>query len=477
MKKGWKKMEDKKKIPLGLAVIPFVVMVIAITFTILIFDGDPHIPILLGAGIAAFIAWTQGYKWGDLESFIYKGISKVLPAAVILIMVGILISSWVEGGIVAAMIYYGLELLSPSFFLAAIMLICIVVTLVMGSSWSTIGTIGVAGMGIGISMGIPEPAIAGAIVSGAFFGDKMSPLSDTTILASGIAGSTLSEHIKHMLYTTIPGGIISLVIYTIIGFNYSQNTINQKEIASITDGLTDYFVISPWLFLIPLIVFALVLKRVPALPALSVGIILGFLSGILVQDGSIGNAITSLQTGVEIDSGNGMVNELLNQGGLDSMMYTVSLAIVAMIFGGIMEETGMLEEIVNLILRLAKTAKSLGPTTVISSFLTNVLVAEQYISIIIPGRMYAKAYDDKNLHPKNLSRALEDGGTMTSSLVPWSTDAVFVLSTLGVSAWSYGPYAVLNYSVPIISILFSLFGFSIIYKDRITENKNEKNAI
>lgn len=456
-------MGEQRKIPLVLAIIPFLVMIIAMAFTILKFKGDPHIPILLGAAVATFIALLCGYSWRDIEKFIYQGITKVLPAVVILIMVGILISSWIGGGIVATMIYYGLELLSPSFFLAAIMIICIIVTTMMGSSWSTIGTIGVAGMGIGMSMGIPAPMIAGSIVSGAFFGDKMSPLSDTTILASGIAGAKLSEHIRHMLYTTIPGAIIALIVYMIMGFKFAGNAINDQDVRAVMDGLQEHFAISPWLFLIPLAVIVLVVKKVPALSALTIGIVLGFLADIIIQGGSVGNAVNALQGGYEIESGNDTVDDLLSQGGLDSMMYTVSLAMVAMIFGGIMESTGMLKEIVNLILKIARTARGLCATTVISSFLTNVFTAEQYISIIIPGRMYAQAYRDKKLHPKNLSRALEDGGTITSALVPWSTDAVFVLSTLGISAWAYGPYAILNYSVPILSIIFSLAGFSLVY--------------
>lgn len=468
-------MTEQRKIPFGLAVIPFLAMIITMTFTIIVFDGSPHIPILLGAAVAALVAWASGHSWKSIEESIYKGITKVLPAVVILIMVGILISAWIGGGIVATMIYYGLEIISPGFFLAAIMFICAIVTLMMGSSWSTIGTIGVAGMGIGLSMGIPGAMIAGAIVSGAFFGDKMSPLSDTTILASGIAGSKLFEHIRHMLYTTIPGFVIAFIVYFILGAKFAENSINSKDIDAVMNGLQENFVISPWLFLIPLAVIVLVVKKIPALPALTIGIVLGFLAYIFVQGGHVGDAVNALQGGYHIKSGNKMVDGLMDQGGLDSMMYTVSLAMVAMIFGGIMESTGMLRAIVEQILKLARTGRSLCATTVISSFLTNVITAEQYISIIIPGRMYSQAYRDKQLHPKNLSRALEDGGTITSPLVPWSTDAVFVLSTLGVSAWAYGPYAVLNYCVPILSIIFSLVGFSVVYTNKVkTSNPDAK---
>lgn len=455
-----------KQIPLGWSIVPFLVMIVAMGFVIIMFEGEPHTPILLGAAVAAFIAWMHGYKWNDLESYIYKGIYQVLPAVLILIFVGMIISAWIGGGIVTTMIYYGLEVITPSFFLAAMLIICAVVTTMIGSSWSTIGTIGVAGMGIGLSMDIPPAMIAGAIISGALFGDKMSPLSDTTVLASGITGTKMSDHIKHMLYTTVPAFIIALIVYLIMGRKFSGKAINTNNIETVMDNLQTNFVISPWLLLIPLAVILLVFKRVPALPALTVGVILGFLAEIFIQDGSMTDAVHALQKGYVIDTGNETVDELLNQGGLEDMLPTVSLAVVAMVFGGLMEGTGMLGMIVDKILNLARTAKSLLVTTVITSFFTNVFTAEQYISIIIPGRMYAKSYEEKNLHSKNLSRALEDGGTITSPLVPWSTDAIFFSGMLSVGALSYAPYAVLLYIVPIISILFSLVGYSIVYTDK-----------
>src|SRR5699024_10179052 len=256
-----------------------------------------------------------------------------------------------------------------------------VVTVMIGSSWSTIGTIGIAGMGIGTSMGIPPAVVVGAIVSGAFFGDKMSPLSDTTVLASGLAGSKLSEHIKHMLFTTVPAFLIALIVYIVMGMKFAENNIDDAKIDAILNNLQANFVISPWLLLIPLIVILLVFKKVPALPALTAGIVLGFLADIFIQGGSVGEAVRALQSGYVVESENETVKDLLNQGGLDSMMYTVSLAMVAMIFGGLMESTGMLRVVVEQILKLARTARSLCATTVVTSFFMNVFTAEQYISI------------------------------------------------------------------------------------------------
>ncbi|OHV08327.1 Na+/H+ antiporter NhaC [Kushneria phosphatilytica] len=453
--------EERQHVPLYLAAIPFVVMMIAMMVTIIVFEGSPHIPLLIGAVTAGLLAWCRGFSWGEIEESIYTGIRKVLPAVVILMLVGMLISAWVGGGIVGAMIYYGLEFLSPDWFLPALMVICAISTLMMGSSWSTIGTLGIAGMAAGTSMGIAPAAIAGVVVSGAFFGDKMSPLSDTTVLASGIAGANIFEHIRHMLYTTLPGLALALVIYVLMAGDHSASDMSQS-IGTVTNALQTNYVISPWLFVVPLMIPLLAISRVPAIPTLVVGIILGSLACLWVQGSDIATLFDILQSGYVAHTGNETVDGLLSQGGLESMMYTVSLAIIAMIFGGIMESTGMLNAIVGGVLKLASSGRRLCAATVVSSFLTNILTAEQYISIILPGRMYARAYQQRELHPKNLSRALEDGGTITSALVPWSTDAVFVYSALGVSAWAYAPYAVLNYSVPIISILMSLAGIAIV---------------
>ncbi|WP_283153125.1 Na+/H+ antiporter NhaC [Guptibacillus hwajinpoensis] len=452
-----------KEMTFGLAIIPFIAMIIVMGFTIVVFEGSAHIPLILGAFVSAFIAWFVGYSWGEIESSIYKGIRLSLPAVVIIILVGIVIGAWIGGGIVATMFYYGLKLISPAFFLVSIAVICAIVSIATGSSWSTMGTIGIAGMGIGLSMGIPSGMVAGAIISGAYFGDKMSPLSDTTNLASGTVGANLFEHIKHMTYTTVPAFIIALGVYWYLGTKFTSNKIDFDKIESIMKVLQDSFVISPWLLLAPALVIVLVSKKVPVIPSLMAGIILGFLADIFVQVGDVGTAVNTLQSGFSIETGNATIDELFNRGGIDDMMYTVSLVICAMTFGGILENTGMLNAIVTQIIKIAKTAKGLLTTTVMSAFATNVLTAEQYISVVLPGRMYVKRYRELNLHPKNLSRAIEDGGTLTSVFVPWNTCAVFIFGTLGVSVIDYAPYAILNYLVPLLSIVFAWSGLTIAY--------------
>lgn len=468
----------KKEMSFTMAMIPLLVTIFVMTITVVVLKQSPHVPLIIGTAVASLVALYAGHKWKDIEEAMYKGIRLALPAIVIIILVGLTIGAWIGGGIVATMIYYGLKLMTPSLFLVSIAVICAVVTLAIGSSWSTMGTIGVAGMGIGISMGIPAPMVAGAIISGAYFGDKMSPLSDTTNLAAGLTNTNLFVHIRHMLATTIPGFIIALIVYAFLGRRFSAESVDTTNIEQILHTLEQSFVISPFLLLIPVIVMVLVAKRMPATPALIIGIALGFLSHIFIQDGSVKEAASALQNGFVIDTGNKLVDDLFNRGGLDSMMGTVSMTIVAMTFGGVLEHTGMLHVIVNQILKLAKSAGGLIASTIVSCFATNATCSEQYISIVVPSRMYANAYTEKGLHSKNLSRALEDGGTLTSVFIPWNTCGVFILGTLGVGAFDYAPYAVLNFVVPIISILYGITGFTIekLSETELMELKKEQQA-
>lgn len=455
--------EHRKEISFWFAIIPMISMVIVMALVIIKFGGDAQVPLLFGAAVAALVASRYGFSWREIESAIFKGIHIALPAVIILLLVGMIVASWISGGIVPTMLYYGLTLISPTYFLVAISIVCSIVSLATGTSWGTLGTIGIAGMGIGESMGIPAAMTAGAIVAGAYFGDKMSPLSDSTNLASGIVGVNLYEHIKHMSYTTIPAFLIGLGVYWYLGFGFVSNEIDNNNIKTVMNTLESHFIISPWLLLIPLITITLVAMKFPILPSLIVGVVLGFLADIFIQDGAIGGAVNALQGGPEIITGNAMVDELMNRGGIESMMYTISIILCALTFAGIMEHTGMLNKVVEPIIKTVKTAKGLLTASVMSAFLTNVVTAEMYMSIVLPGRMYAKKSRELKLHPKNLSRTLEDGGTLTGALVPWSAEAIFIFATLGVSAFQYAPFAIMNYLSPIISIIFAWTGITIVY--------------
>lgn len=450
-----------REITFGYALIPMVVMIACMAVAVIVFEASPHVPLLIGTATAAIVATAFGFKWGFIEESAYQGIKMALPAIVIIILIGLTIGAWIGGGIVATMVYYGLKLLSPSLFLFTMCALCSVVTLAIGSSWATMGTIGIAAIGIGQSIGIPLPMVAGAVISGAYFGDKMSPLSDTTNLAAGITGTDLFDHIRHMFYTTIPALVIALIAYYVMGMQFDTAALDAGRINEVLTVLDKSFVISPWLLLVPLAVILLIAFRVPAIPALGAGILMGWGCHVLVQGGEMGTAVKTLQAGYTLESGNKMVDELFNRGGIDAMMGTVSMTIVAMTFGGVMEKTGMLRALVEKILNLARNAAGLITATVTSGFLTNLTTSEQYISILLPGRMYVNAFRRFRLASKNLSRALEDGGTVTSVLVPWNTCGVFAVSMMGVPTFDYAPYAVLNFTVPIIAIVLAFLGIGV----------------
>lgn len=475
-KNNGEKIRTKKELGLTSALITLIIMITSMLLTVAVLEKEPHIPLMIGTAVAIIITMLHGYAFSEVEEMMYKGIRHALPAIVIIILVGLVIGSWIGSGVVATMIYYGLQLIDPRYFLVVVIVLCGVVALAIGSSWSTMATVGVASMGIGLSMGISPGMVAGAVICGSYFGDKMSPLSDTTNLASGLSGVNLFEHIQHMFFTTIPALVISLVAFFFIGIRFGDKNFDTKNIDEILTTMQDSFVITPWLLIVPLAVIALVVVKVPAIPAICVGIILGFFAQLFIQGDSIVDGLTALQTGYTIESGNELVDELFNRGGLESMFYTISLTLVAMTFGGVLEYSGMLTALISVILKFAKSTGSLIASVIVSCIGTNFTCSEQYISIIVPSRMYAGAFKKKNLHAKNLSRALEDGGTLTSVFVPWNTCGVFIASTLGVSVIEYAPYAILNYTVPVISIIFGYIGFKIIglSKEEIEQNRKEE---
>lgn len=453
---------SKKEFNFFLAMIPLTVMVITMLYAIVVLETDPHLPLIIGTITAAIVAVFSGFKFNDLEEMMYKGIRLALPAVVIIMLVGLIIGSWIGGGVVATMIYYGLMIISPQYFLVTICIICSIVSLAIGSSWSTMATIGVAGMGIGMSMGINPAMIAGAVISGSYFGDKMSPLSDTTNLAAGLTNTDLFVHIKHMLYTTIPGLIIALSAFFIIGINViGSSTASPEDIQIMMTSMSENFVISPWLLLVPGLVILCIILKITAVPALVIGVFLGIICTLFVQGETLADSASYLMNGFVLESNNEMVDELFNRGGLMDMMYTVSMTIVAMTFAGILEYTGMLRAIMNQILKIAKGTFGIITATIVSCFATNATCSEQYISIVVPSRMFLRTYIENKLHSKNLSRSLEDGGTLTSVFIPWNTCGVFIYGTLGVAAWEYAPFAILNFTVPVIAIILAATGFGI----------------
>ncbi len=453
--------KQKKQATLGISIIPVLAVVAALSVSIIKFGADPHIPILFGAAVASFIAvYSLGYSWEEIEKGIIDSIGSVMQAILILAIIGMLIGTWIGGGIVPTLIYYGLKILSPTFFLAASMILCSVVSLATGSSWTTAGTVGVALIGVGQGLGVSVPLAAGAIISGAYFGDKMSPLSDTTNLAPAMAGSTLFDHIKHMIYTTGLSYLIAFVIYFVLGLKYRGHDLNTGEIQGILDAIQSIYVINPLLLLVPVITIAAVALKVPAIPGLIMGVALGAIC-MIFQGGDLGAIIDAIQNGVAAESGHAMVDELLTNGGMQSMMWTISLIMCALTFGGILEVTGMMGCIAGNLLNKAKSTGSLVLVTVVSCLFVNILCADQYLAIALPGKMFKDEYKERGLAPRNLSRTLEDSGTVTGALVPWNTCGATMSGFLGVPTFAYLPYTFFNLLSPVVSVLYAYAGFSI----------------
>lgn len=453
-------MEKRHVSPL-IALIPVLFLIVSLFLAIQVIGADPHIPLFTSAIVAALVGmFVLKVQWSEIEEGIVDTIKMSMGAVIILMIIGMVIGTWILSGAVPVMIFYGLKILSPKIFLLATLLMCSVVSLATGSSWTTAGTVGIALMGIGMSLGIPSPIIGGAIISGAYFGDKMSPLSDTTNLAPAMAGAKLFDHIKHMIYTTGPSYVIAAILFTIIGLGYSGDTLDLALINEINSGLAMDFNLSPLLLLIPVITIGMVVMKVPAIPGLFGGAILGGVAAMLFQGADIGGVVDALHYGYASETGIVFVDELLSRGGLDSMMWTISLILCAMTFGGVMEKTGMLESLASVILQFAKSTGTLVLATILTALGMNILAGDQYLSIVIPGRMYKDAYDKRGLAPKNLSRVLEDSGTLTSALIPWNTCGAFMIGTLGLAPWTYVPYCFLNLINPLVSIFYGFTGIT-----------------
>ena len=512
-----------KKIPYLLALLPILFLIGLLSINVSIFEdtlkGPNQLALLFSGAVAAIIGILYGNNWKDILEGISKSIKSVTPSIIILLLIGSLAGTWLISGIVPAMIYYGLQILSPEIFLFASCIICAIVSLSTGSSWSTIATIGIALLGIGQALGIHEGLIGGAIISGAYFGDKMSPLSDTTNLAPAMAGTDLFTHIRYMMYTTIPSFIITLIIFLVIGFNYATD-ISSEHINQMLNILSNTFTITPLLFIVPLLVIILIVKKVPAIPSLFIGVLLGALFAIIFQphivtskevSGETESSINSTYKGIinsmsiktDLEETNNKINDiiplkykskngeklemkfseamilsevdtehpavleakkrgnLLKSGGMYGMLNTIWLIICAMIFGGILEVTGLLKRISEPIINHAKSTGGLVATTTGTCIFFNITASDQYISIVVPGRMFADTYKEKGLAPENLSRTLEDSGTVTSVLVPWNTCGATQSAILGVATLSYLPYCFFNIISPIMTILYAYLGIKI----------------
>jgi NhaC family Na+:H+ antiporter len=471
---------------------------VCILSAIQIWETDAHIPLVVSSFVASVIAmWRLKVRWAVIEDAMLSSILMGMQACLILYTVGMLIGVWILSGVVPSMIYYGLDFIAPGIFLMAALIICSVVSLATGTSWGTTGTVGIALIGVGAGLGIPAPVSAGFIISGAYLGDKMSPLSDTTNLAPAMAGTDLFQHIRAMCWTTIPTYLIVCVVGVIMGVKYSGGTLDTEAINAIQTLMKAEFYISPLCLIPPVIVIGLAAMKKPAVPSIFSGVIAGVVLA-LVEGVGLGDLFEVLQNGFVADlpakivelgaeelvgitallTGASVVGvlpehafgaaetlkELLTRGGLQSMNWTVSLILCALSFGGVLERCGFIEVILARVLKGVKTVGGLIFSVIVSCFLTNALTGDQYISIVVPGRMFKKRFEDVGLHSRMLSRSLEDSGTLTSALIPWNTCGAYQSTTLGVPTVEYLPYAILNWLNPIVAVTITYLGIGVAWK-------------
>ncbi len=466
--------EEAAEPSLLVSALPLLLLIVALSYNVFVFGDDAvsgsNQLILIGAAaIAALLAIGQGRSWDRLQNGILDAIRLATPAILILLLVGALSGTWLISGIIPAMIYYGLQILSPEIFLPGACIITACVALFTGSSWTSVATIGIALVGIGQVLGQNEAAVAGAIISGAYFGDKLSPLSDTTNLASAASNTELFSHVRYMALTTVPSITIAIVIFALISSDSANSGATQRT-EEISEVLRTTINLTPWLFVPPLIIVGLILKKVPALPAILSGVLLGALLAPIVQADLLeqitdGSSYVSLMTVMYGDSaivtGDATLDELLTAGGMQGMLSTIWLVLAAMCFGGVMEASGFLRRITSYLVKRAQTDLGLVSATAGTCVFTNVTASDQYLAVIVPGRMFANAYEERGLAPQNLSRTLEDAGTVTSPLIPWNTCGAFHAGVLGVSTLAYAPFAIFCYLSPIMTLAFMAFGIGI----------------
>lgn len=431
--------------------------------------------VTMSAIVIALGRYWLGLSYEQLEHDIIRSVHTAIPACFILFLIGPLISLWIVGGVVPGLIYYGLEIIHPSFFLPITFLCCCLVSVSIGSSWSTIGTVGLALIGIGQVLGLPPGMSAGAVISGAYFGDKMSPLSDTTNMSAAVTEVDLFTHIRYMLHTTIPASVLSIVAFTILGlFQNSSSALDTQAIENMQAILAQTFHISPLILLPPALVLGLIARKTPALPAIFMGCAAGVFCALFLQgpllvriaenmqlQGLYPTLITIAGTGPVLDVGHADINSLLNRGGMASMLSTVWFILAAMFFGGALETTGVVHALTKALLKFAQSAGRLAGSTLATCVVVNMTTCEQYLAIALPGKMFKKSYEDLKLAPENLSRALEDGGTLTAVLIPWNTAGVYATGVLGISPLAYAPFCFFNILCPAVSLFLSSMDYSI----------------
>lgn len=452
----------KRKLNLFLALLPLLVIIVFGLLSVMKWKGGMNIPIISGIITTGLIGTYLGFTWDELQQGLIKGVSRALTPLFIIMIIGIIIGAWIQGGVIPSLIFYSLKVISPKIFVPAAALVTAIIATATGTSFTSIATVGLALMATGLGMGFPAPLLAGAIISGAYFGDSLSPLSDTTNLSSAMSNCTLFELVGHLAKSGVPSLLLSLIIYFVLGLKHTtQAGMNISTITEILQGLNNSFVISPWLLLIPVITIVFSIKKFPAIPSLIFVALMGGLAAIFIQGADIGSVVRTMTNGFTSNTGVKMVDSLLTRGGINSMGGTVILLTLAVALGGILEEIGSLELILEIIMKKVSSAGQLVTVTVLSGLVTAFATGAQLLAIMIPARMFQKAYKDFNLHPKNLGRVAQSIGCICINLVPWSVPALFAQGVLGVQALEFIPYIFFAYFTIVINVIYGFTGFTL----------------
>lgn len=473
------KIIRNKELSIWEAFLPILILVALLAYNVFVFgddalSGSNQFILLIGGAVAAIVGFSNKVSYQTMIEEVSNNVKSTTGAILILLFVGSLAGTWLISGVIPSMIYYGLKLLNPTFFLPASLVICCIISLATGSSWTTSATVGIALVGIGGAMGIPMGMTAGAVISGAYFGDKMSPLSDTTNLAPAMAGTDLFTHIRYMTLTTVPSITITFIVFIVIGFTI--DTGGAADTKELLQAIDSRFYISPWLFLVPATVIFLIIRKTQPLIALLIGTLLGAVFALIFQPHVLAaiegvaqldfksayvGIMNAMTTDTAVETGNAQLNELFTTGGMGGMLSTIWLILCAMVFGGIMDAIGALSTISSAMLKMANSVFGLFFSTTASCVILNATASDQYLAIVVPGKMFSKAFQEKGLAPENLSRTLEDVGTVTSALVPWNTCGAYQSKVLGVAVEEYFVYAIFNYISPFMTLFFAAFQIKI----------------
>jgi NhaC family Na+:H+ antiporter len=469
----------KSSISLNIALLPLLVLIGLLAFNVIVYgddalSGSNQFILLLGGALAAVVGFANKISYKTMLDKVSDNLKSVTGAILILLFVGALAGTWLISGVIPAMIYYGLQILNPSIFLPACVIICALISLATGSSWTTSATVGIALIGIGKALGVSVGMVAGAVLSGAYFGDKLSPLSDTTNLAPAMAGADLFAHIRYMTHTTVPSIVVTLIVFIILSIGFSSDgSANSQELLT---AMNEVFTINLFLFIVPILVIVMIVRKTPPLVALFIGTLLGALAALIFQQelllslsgesslsvfGTYQVIMDAITVSTEIETTSPALSDLFQSGGMKGMLGTIWLIICAMVFGGVMDAIGALATISSALLNMAKSTFQLFASTVASCFAINITASDQYLSIVVPGKMFEKAYQDRNLAPENLSRTLEDSGTVTSVLIPWNTCGAYQSGVLGVDVSQYFFYAIFNWLSPFMTLFFAAFHIKI----------------